>query len=205
MNKMLLSTALFLILAACGSSSSQPPLSQAPLYGATIGGPFTLIDQDGKKRSDTEFAGKYRIIYFGYTNCPDICSPDMQNLMAGLKRYEKSHPKLAAQIQPIFITVDPERDTSPVLKQFVSAFHPRLLGLTGSASEIALAAKAFAIPYARVKESDPDNYLMSHAQMAYLMGPDGKPISMLPLDALNSPANESSPEAVEAELAKWVR
>jgi protein SCO1 len=153
MNKKTL--AAFLLLSACNGPPSQPPLSSAPLAGAAIGGDFSLSDQDGKKRTYAEFDGQYRIVYFGYTNCPDICTPDVQNLMAGLKAFEKREPELAKKIQPIFITVDPARDTAAVLKQFTSAFHPRLIGLTGTESEIAAAAKSFAVYYARVDGSQP--------------------------------------------------
>lgn len=194
-----------LLLAACDKSPSQTPLSEAPLAGAAIGGDFALTDQDGKKRTYAEFDGKYRIVYFGYTNCPDICTPDVQNLMAGLKGFEKNSPELAKKIQPIFITVDPQRDTPAVLKQFTSAFHPRLIGLTGSEADIAAAAKKFAVYYARVEGSQPDAYLMSHSQQPYLMGPDGKPISILPADQPKTDANEGAPALVTAELAKWVR
>ena len=164
-----------------------------------------LTDQDGKKRSWKEFEGKYRIVYFGYTNCPDICTPDMQNLMAGLKAFEKASPDLAAKIQPIFITVDPKRDTPEILKQFVSAFHPRAIGLTGTDAEIADATKKFAIYASRVEGSTPESYLMSHSQTPYLMGPDGKPLAIMPADQPNTDANEGAPKLVEAELAKWVR
>jgi protein SCO1/2 len=194
-----------LFISACGSAPSQPPLSDAPLAGATIGGDFLLTDQDGKKRSFKEFDGAYRIVYFGYTNCPDICTPDMQNLMAGLKAYEKSHPELGNKIQPIFITVDPTRDTKAVLKQFVSAFHPRAIGLTGTEAEIAATAKQFAIYSSRVEGSSPENYLMSHSQTPYLMGPNGEPLAIMPADVPNTDANEGAPDLVEAELAKWVR
>lgn len=198
-----LSTAL--VLSACYAGPEQPPLSEAPLAGATIGGDFTLTDQDGKKRSYDEFDGKYRIVYFGYTNCPDICTPDVQNLMAGLKAFEKAAPDLAAKIQPIFITVDPARDTPAVLKQFTAAFHPRLIGLTGSEAEIAAAAKKFAVYHAKVEGSQPDAYLMSHSQQPYLMAPDGTPISILPADQPKTDANEGAPALVASELAKWVR
>ena len=206
MNKSLafaLSTAIF--LTACDTSPAQPPLSSAPLAGAAIGGDFLLTDQDGKKRSFKEFDGSYRIVYFGYTNCPDICTPDMQNLMAGLKAFEKDSPALAAKIQPIFITVDPARDTPDVLKQFVSAFHPRAIGLTGSDLEIADAAKKFAVYSSRVEGSSAETYLMSHSQTPYLMGPDGKPLAILPADQPKTDTNEGAPDLVEAELAKWVR
>jgi protein SCO1/2 len=194
-----------LTLSACDTAPSQPPLSAAPLAGAAIGGPFTLTDQDGKPRSYAEFDGKYRMVYFGYTNCPDICTPDMQHLMAGLKAFEKTQPKLAGKVQPIFITVDPKRDTPEVLKQFVSAFHPRLIGLTGSQEAISAAEKSFAIYAQRVEGSSPENYLMSHSQTPYLMGPDGKPLALLPADRPDSEANEGDPELVAEELAKWVR
>jgi protein SCO1 len=194
-----------LLLAACNRATEQPPLSSAPLAGAAIGGDFTLVDQNGQKRSYREFDGKYRIVYFGYTSCPDICTPDVQNLMAGLKALEKDKPALAARIQPIFITVDPGRDTVDVLKQFVSSFHPRLIGLTGSEAEIAAAAKKFAVYYARVEGSRPDAYLMSHSQQPYLMDPQGKPLAILPADQPKTDANEGAAELVAAELAKWVR
>jgi protein SCO1/2 len=194
-----------LLLAACNSEPAPPPLSEAPLAGAAIGGDFSLTDQDGKKRTWQEFGGKYRIVYFGYTNCPDICTPDMQNLMAGLKAFEKVSPDLAAKIQPIFITVDPARDTPEVLKQFVSAFHPRAIGLTGSEAEIADATKKFAVYSSRIEGSSPESYLMSHSQTPYLMAPDGKPLAILPADQPKTDANEGAPKLVEAELAKWVR
>jgi len=206
MNKTsLFAASALLLLSACGSGPAQLPLSDAPLAGATIGGDFLLTDQDGQKRSFKEFDGKYRIVYFGYTYCPDICTPDMQNLMAGLKAFETKNPELAAKIQPIFITVDPARDTSAVLKQFVSAFHPRAIGLTGSDADIAEAAKKFAIYASRVDGSAPENYLISHSQTPYLMGPKGEPLAIMPADVPNTDVNEGAPDLVEAELAKWVR
>jgi protein SCO1 len=206
MNKNLLTalSAAFLLV-SCSGEPAQPSLAEAPLAGAAIGGDFTLTDQDGNKRTWKEFDGKYRIVYFGYTSCPDICTPDMQNLMAGLKAFEKASPDLAARIQPIFITVDPKRDTPAVLKQFVSAFHPRAIGLTGTDAEIADATKKFAVYASRVEGSTPESYLMSHSQTPYLMGPDGKPLAIMPADQPNTDANEGAPKLVEAELAKWVR
>ncbi len=202
MNKKCLILIPSLLLAACNSQPTQPDLSAAPLAGAAIGGDFTLTDQDGSRRSYREFTGKYRIVYFGYTSCPDICTPDMQNLMAGMRLWEKSNPALAAKLQPLFITVDPGHDTPVILKQFVRAFHPRLIGLTGSENEIADAAKKFAIFYNRVEGSQ----LFSHSQTPYLMGPDGKPLALLPADSPQTPdQNEGDPKAVASELSKWVR
>jgi protein SCO1 len=205
MNKFVTMFVVSAALAACNKAPSQPSLADAPLAGASIGGAFTLTDQDGRSRSYDEFNGKFRIVYFGYTMCPDICTPDMQQLMAGLSRLEKAQPALAGKVQPIFITVDPARDKPAVLKQFVSAFHPRLIGLTGTDAEIAATAKLFATTYEKVEGSAPDRYLMSHLQMPYLMGPDGKPLALLPADKPDTDANEGAPELVEAELAKWVR
>lgn len=200
--------AFSLLMAACGNDPI--PLSDAPLAGATIGGEFLLTDQNGKNRSYSEFDGQYRIVYFGYTSCPDICSPDMQNLMAGLIEFEQEEPELAAKIQPLFISVDPKRDTAQVLEQFTAAFHPRLLGLNGTEEEIAKTASQFAVVYEKVPPTegavDPENnYLMGHSQIAYLMGPDGEPLALLPLDDLNTETDEGSPKMVMAELAKWVR
>ena len=192
---------LYVTIALSGCSVPSPV---PPLEGATIGGPFTLTDQNGKQRSYSEFAGKYRIVYFGYTSCPDICTPDMQNLMAGLKKFEKDAPVLGAKIQPIFITVDPARDTAPILKQFVSAFHPRLIGLTGSDKDIAAAAKKFAVYFNKEPSKSADGYIMSHSQTPYLMAPDGKPIALLPADSPQTAANDGSPDLVAAELVKWV-
>jgi protein SCO1 len=198
-----------LAVAGCQQAPEQPApppaLKDAPLAGARIGGPFTLTDQDGKKRSYDEFQGKFRIVYFGYTMCPDICTPDMQHLAAGLSQFEKANPDLADKVQPIFVTVDPARDTPAVLKQFVTAFHPKLIGLTGSEAEIAAAAKAFAVYYQKTEGTAPDAYLMSHSQTPYLMGPNGEPLAILPADTPNTEANEGKPELVAAELAKWVR
>ena len=205
MNKFVIMFVVSLALAACSAEPEQPPLSDAPLAGAKIGGPFTLTDQDGNERSYDDDAGKFRIVYFGYTSCPDICTPDMQQLMAGLIQFEKAHPKLAAKVQPYFITVDPKRDTPAVLKQFVTAFHPRLVGLTGTDAEIAAAAKSFAIYFQKMEGSTPDAYLMSHSQTPYLMGPDGKPLALMPVDATNTDVNEGEPKLVAAELTKWVR
>lgn len=205
MNKKLLVLTAVLFLGACDSPPKQLPFSQAPLAGARIGGAFTLTDQNGVKRSYSEFDGKYRIVYFGYTSCPDICTPDMQNLMAGLKLFEQSEPKLAVNIQPIFITIDPKRDTPQVLGQFVRAFHPRLVGLTGTQEEIAAAAKKFAVAYGRVEGSSPENYLMSHSQTPFLMAPDGTPLALMPVDDLKTPEHEGRAQAVVAELTKWVR
>lgn len=181
------------LLAAC----QQKPAERPPLEGAAIGGPFKLVDQDGKPFSSDALNGKYRILYFGYTFCPDACPTDMAVLGKAMRLLDAQDPAKSAKIQPIFVTVDPARDTPAVLKQFVAAFHPRLIGLTGSDADIAAVAKHYAVSYR--KEPAPagtSGYLMDHPRVAYLFDPQGKPIELLPVDA--------NAEAVTAELRKWV-
>jgi len=188
-----LALALSLPLAACNSAPQETP----PLAGAQIGGPFTLVDHGGRTVRWQDLAGKWRIVYFGYTYCPDACPTDVGVMMRGLDRFLKQHPAEGAKIQPIFITIDPQRDTPARVGEFAEAFGPRLMGLTGTPAQVDQAAKAFAVYYARGKGSPGGAYLMDHSRIAYLMDPDGKPIAMLPVD--------KGPDAIAAELAKWVR
>jgi len=208
MGRKLARSSLLLLMAgaltAC-NASSDTTAAAPPLAGAKIGGPFTLTDQDGKTVSDTDFAGKYRLVYFGYSYCPDICPVDLQKLMRGLAAFEKSDPVRGAKIAPMFITVDPERDTPAALKPFVSRYHPRLIGLTGTPEQIAAVAKAFVVTYNKVPGSAPDRYLMAHSQLAFLMDPAGKPLALLPLDDPSTDADEGAPDKVAADLAKWVK
>lgn len=182
-------------LIACNSGTA-PPAERPPLEGAQIGGPFSLVDKHGKQVRWADFGGSYRIVYFGYTFCPDACPMDVQAMMAGFSRFEKAHPQLAAKVQPMFISIDPQRDTPEIVGEFAAAFHPRLMGLTGTPEQVDAAAQAFAAFYAKGEETA-GGYLMDHSRVAYLMDPDGKPLSMLPVD--------KDPEAVAAELEKWVR
>lgn len=155
-----------------------PP--EGNMVGSTLGGAFALTDQDGKPVTDKDFTGQYRLMYFGYTFCPDVCPTDVALIARGLKAYEAARPARAARVTPIFVTVDPERDDPAALKAFTAAFHPRLVGLTGTPQQIAAAQKTFGI-YARKQEtSDPANYLMDHFAVIYLFGPNGAPIAFLP-------------------------
>jgi protein SCO1 len=196
---------LGLALAGCGAPAGPAADARPPLEGAKIGGPFTLTDQDGKTVRDTDFAGKYRLVYFGYSFCPDICPVDVQKLMRGLAAFEKSDAARGAKVQPIFITVDPARDTPAALKPFVARYHPRLLGLTGTPEQIAAVAKAFVVTYHKVDGSAPDRYLMAHSQLAFLMDPAGKPLVLLPLDDPSTDMDEGAPDKVAADLQKWVK
>jgi cytochrome oxidase Cu insertion factor (SCO1/SenC/PrrC family) len=141
---------------------------------ALVGGPFALIDQAGKPKASGDFRGRYMLIYFGFTTCPDICPTELTKIGGALTRLEKSDADKAKQVQPIFITVDPERDTPAVMGQYVANFHPRLIGLTGSPEQINAVMTAYRV-YARknIPKDDPKNYMMDHTSLIYLIGPDG--------------------------------
>lgn len=186
--------ALALAVPAC---SQRPSDTEAPLAGATIGGPFALVDKDGKTVRYSDFDGKYRIVYFGYTFCPDVCPVDLQNLMQGYHAFAGKHPDLARDVVPIFISIDPDRDTPKVMGEYAANFGPELVGLTGTPDAIAKTAKEWVAVYSKVPGETPGNYLMNHSRAMYLMGRDGKPIALLPGD-------KSGP-AVEAEMEKWIR
>ena len=181
------------LLSACGSADAPP--AEPPLAGAAIGGPFELVDSQGRTVRWSDFDGKYRVLYFGYAYCPDVCPLDVQRMMQGFARFKAAEPALAAQVQPIFVTIDPARDTPKVVGEFTHAFSNDLLGLTGTAEQVDRAAKAFAVYYQK-DEGTNGGYLMDHSRAAYLMGRKGEPIATLPVD--------QSAEAVAAELAKWV-
>lgn len=171
--------------------------SGPPLAGASIGGPFTLTDQDGKTVTDQSFPGKYRIMYFGYTYCPDVCPTAMQHLGQAMRTLDKQAPAVSAKIVPIFVTVDPARDTPAVLKQFVSAFYPRLMGLTGPARTIRKVADEYHVFYQKQPPSPGGGYLVQHSSFAYLMSPTGQPVALVPV---NGP-----PGPIVTTLETWVK
>ncbi len=139
--------------------------------GPSIGGPFTLVNDNGKTVTNKEFRGKYMLVYFGYTYCPDVCPTTLNSIAQAMDRLGAK----AKQVQPIFITVDPHRDTPPVMKQYVSAFSPSLVGLTGTPAQIAAVAKEYRVYYAKhVTGPGPNDYSMDHSSIIYFMGPDGK-------------------------------
>jgi protein SCO1 len=181
-----------LLVAGCRADPAPPPLE-----GAAMGGPFTLTGDDGRRVSDTDFAGKYRLVYFGFTHCPDVCPVDLQTIGAGLRRFERDAPERGSRVQPLFITVDPARDTPEILHRYVGAFHPRLIGLTGSEAEIARVARAYAVYFRRGAPQAGGGYAVDHTQMAVLYGPAGEPVVIVPHDR--------GAAGVAAELDRWVR
>ncbi len=136
---------------------------------ALVGGPFTLINQDGQTVTDKDFSGKHMLIFFGYTYCPDVCPTELQVMTQALVTMGER----AAAIRPLFITIDPERDTPEVMKSYVENFGGNLTGLTGSAEQIAAVAKAYRVYYKRAGSPEASDYLMDHSSIIYLMGPDG--------------------------------
>jgi protein SCO1/2 len=154
-----------------------------------LGGPFTLTDQDGEKRSDSEFRGKYMLIFFGYTFCPDVCPTTLAVMAAALDKMGSG----ADRIAPIFISVDPERDKPEVLKAYLSAFGPRFVGLTGTEEEIAATAKAYRV-YIQAHKDEGQNYTVDHSGVVYLMDKSGAFLANYSLDA--------SPDKLAADLTK---
>ncbi len=187
-------SAVFL-LASCGPNEIDP--GEPPLTGATIGGDFELSNSADETVRWADFDGKYRVVYFGYAYCPDICPTDMQRITQGLNQFADNDPEMAEQVQPIFITIDPERDTGEVLEEFTGAFSEDLIGLRGTPEQTAAVADTFKVFYSRGEDAPGGGYLMNHSGIVYLFGPAGEPLATLPTD--------EGADAVTAELAKWVR
>jgi protein SCO1/2 len=154
-----------------------------------LGGPFTLTDQNGAKRSDSEFRGKYMLVFFGYTFCPDVCPTTLAVMAAALDKMGAG----ADRIVPVFISVDPARDKPEVLKAYLSAFGPRFVGLTGTEDEIAATAKAYRV-YIQAHKDEGENYTVDHSGVVYLMDKSGAFLANYSLDA--------SPDKLAADLTK---
>ena len=193
-NRLLPVLAALLLLAALAAGlalwrlgDNEPRLGRVISTGQIkVGGPFHLIDQNGKPVSDRDLHGRYVLIYFGYSFCPDVCPTTLAVMADALDRLGDQ----AGRIVPLFITVDPARDTPGVLKKYMAAFGPRFVGLTGDAKAIAQAESVFHVYAVRraLGPAKPDgNYAMDHSSVLYLMGPDGKIIRYF--DDAVSPAN----------------
>ena len=163
-------------LAAAAEQPSAAQMMDDLMYGrGRVGGPFTLTDQTGKQRSDTDFRGKLMIVYFGYTYCPDVCPTD---LMAITQALDALGPA-AEGVQPVFITIDPERDTN-LLTDYVAAFHRSLVGLTGSPDEIRKVADSYKTFYVKVQDERGGDYSIDHAGVIYLIGRNGEYLGFMP-------------------------
>lgn len=158
-----------------------------------IGGPFTLTSGNGKTVTSNDLRGKFLLVYFGYTFCPDVCPTTLSDVAQAL---DKLGPT-ADRVQPLFITIDPARDTQPVIRQYTAAFTPRLEGLTGSAEQIAAVAKEYRVYYAPHRTGpNPDDYTMDHSSVLYVMGPNGKFVGVIRAD--------EGPDAIARDLAKFM-
>src|ERR1700759_3227408 len=169
---------LLLVAAMAGGliwheSENVPGLGRTVTSGQiAVGRPFTLIDQNAQRRSSSDFRGKYQLIYFGYSFCPDVCPTTLAVMSQALDKMGVD----ANRIVPVFITIDPERDTPAILKQYMAEFGPRFVGLTGSPASIAAVEKAYRV-YAKKQPLPGGGYGMDHSSVIYLMGPDGKVVS----------------------------
>ncbi len=161
--------------------------------GLVVGGPFALVGGDGKAVTDKDFRGKYMLVYFGYTYCPDVCPTTLNTVADALDKLGAK----ADRVRPVFISIDPKRDTPAVVRQFASAFGPKLVGLTGSAEQIAAAAKAYRVYYTEHRTgTGPDDYTMDHSSVLYLMGPDGRFVAPIRADL--------APDQMAVSLAKLI-
>jgi protein SCO1 len=158
---------------------------------APIGGPFTLTDGAGRVVTDRDFRGRYLLVYFGYTSCPDACPTTLNQVAAALDRLGAK----AAEVQPLFITVDPRRDTPAVIGPYAAAFGPHIIGLTGEPDAIARVIKEYRV-FADVRSTGGSGqaYTVDHSSILYLMGPDGGFIAAIPADA--------SGDAIAADVAR---
>ena len=152
---------------ASGGGNVQPAGGDA--WGS-IGGPFTLVDDNGKTVTDEDFRGKWLLVYFGYTYCPDVCPTALARNGEAVDLVGDK----GREVVPMLITVDPERDTPEKLKDYVHAFHLRMVGLTGTPDQIAKVAKEYRVFYMKVEQTEAGAYLVDHSSLTYLIGPDGR-------------------------------
>lgn len=145
---------------------------------ASVGGPFTLTDQHGRTVTEKDYAGRMLLIFFGYTYCPDICPTEVQTMAEVMDTLTAEEQ---AKVQPLFVTIDPERDNQQVVADYVALFHPRIVGLTGTPAQVAAVAKSYRVYYAKSGgEPDGTNYMMDHSTYLYLMAPDGTLAGLYP-------------------------
>jgi len=163
----------------------------ADLEPISIGGPFSLIDQDGRRFTDAALKGKPTLLYFGYTYCPDICPTSLLLMETAVESLGKNAPN---EVNIVFITIDPERDTPALLKNFVSNFGPKIVGATGTPDQIASVARAYKVYYQKVPSRDDAPYLMDHSSVIYLLDRDGRSVGLF--------THDSSAEEISEQLRR---
>jgi protein SCO1/2 len=171
------------------SPHETPRGAAGTLLAGAIGGPFRLVDQDGKTVTDVDLKGKWSLVYFGYTHCPDACPTALNDIAVALDELGSKR----SAVRPVFITVDPERDTPEVLKAYVTAFDAPILALTGTPEEVAQAAKGYRVYYAKHPEAGGD-YSMDHSSVIYVMDPEGRFTASF--------THQSAPEEIAERLKK---
>ncbi len=193
LRRLLVAAAILCVLVTAGligrlwwlaGTQDTPPAALA----AAIGGPFRMTDHNGRAVTDADFRGRPMIVYFGYTYCPDVCPTGLQTLAAALDLLGGD----AARVWPVFVTVDPERDTVAQMKDYVAAFHPRLIGLTGTIEQVRDIARAYRVYFRKVTPEGSTDYLVDHSSAFYVMGKDGAFASHL--------THQATPEAIAARL-----
>ena len=178
-----------------GQSTSGFKVEQVGSSGTPlIGGPFSLVNQDGERVTEANFAGRPMLVYFGYTYCPDFCPNALTAMTQALDRLAENDPGLADKIAPVFITIDPDRDDVTAMAAYAPHFHENLVALTGTSEEVDVAAKAYRVYYAKAEDDASSEYLMDHTTFLYLMGPDGKYLTHF--------GHSATPDDIAAELAK---
>jgi protein SCO1/2 len=182
------------IAALTGADMPAPSAGGIQLaQGVSLGGPFSLVDHTGRSVTERDFAGRPMLLYFGFTYCPDVCPTELGTISAALD----AMGPLGERVTPVFVTIDPERDTSAAMADYVSRFHPRMVGLTGSPEQIAQAARAYRVYYAKVRPRDSTDYLMDHSSFIYFVGPDGRVRSLF--------RPETTPEAIATAVTSQLR
>ncbi len=167
------------------------------LSNAAIGQQFDLVDEENRPVSNASFDGKWRLMYFGYTYCPDVCPMDLATMGAALRLFDEQQPEAAQKLQPLFVTVDPERDTPEVMAEYTASFHPDIVGLTGSRAQIDAALKNFRIYAAKVPGETDDSYTYDHSALFYLMDPNGRAVEFLA-------SQTATPEQLAATLERFL-
>ncbi len=157
--------------------------------GVSLGGPFSLVDHTGRAVTERDFAGRWMLVYFGFTYCPDVCPTELGAMAAALDAMGPA----GEAVVPVLVTVDPERDGPEQLAEYVARFHPRLVGLTGTPEQVADAARRYRVYYAKARRPDTTEYLVDHSGFIYLVGPDSR------VRTLFRPG--TSPEAVAAAVS----
>ena len=177
-----------------GSQQPVPAMGGVQLpQGMMLGGPFSLTDQTGKAVTERDFAGRWMLLYFGYTYCPDVCPTELGTIAAAVDLLGP----LAEQVVPALVTIDPQRDTVDKLADYVGRFHPRMQGLTGSAQQIAEITRRYRVYYGRTQRTEATDYLMDHSGFVYLVGPDARVRSLF--------RPEASPEDIAGAIRAQLR